>query len=114
MKRIKLPVACLIILLAASLAQAFPPRMHSERGTVASIDPKSQTITLLVCCEKQQFAWRDWTRIRIDGRNVTPQNIPVGAFVRVSYRHEIGAQALYELRSSEPRAMCAACLACAR
>jgi hypothetical protein len=57
---------------------------------------------------------RDWTRIRIDGRKVAAEHIPLGTTVHVSYRHEAGVPSLYEVRSIEARTTCAGCVACAR
>ena len=95
-------------------AGAFPPRKHSEVGKVTAVDLKAQTITLKVCCDTEEFVWRDWTRIRIDGKKMQPEQIPLGAVVRVSYRHEVGQQALYEVRSNSGAAACSGCVAITR
>ena len=109
MKSLNLQITSLVILLAGSGAQAFPPRTHSERGTVSAVDAKNHTLTLQICCEEQQFVWHDWTRIRIDGRKVKPENVVAGKAVRVSFRHELGQRALYEVRSTvEPATPCCA------
>lgn len=113
MKMKLISVGALVMMIAIS-ALAFPPRMHSERGTIKAVDPKSRTITLQVCCDTEQFILQDWTRIRIDGEKVAPQNIAPGTPVRLSYRHEAGAQSLYEVRSIEARTTCTDCLTCAR
>lgn len=113
MKMLRLILAVTLTMVAVS-AFAFPPRMHSEHGTVKAINPKTQTITLQVCCETEQFTWRGWTRIRIDGKKVVPENIVPGTPVRVSFRHEAGLQSLYDVRSIAPRTTCADCIACAR
>jgi hypothetical protein len=105
----------LALLIAAVAAQASPPRMHSERGTVKAVDPQTQTITLQVCCDTKEFVWQDWTRIRIDGKKVAPENIAPATPVRVSYRHEAGLQSLYEVRSIEASRACGTdCVTCAR
>ena len=113
MKMLKLIVAVAVTMLTVS-ALAFPPRMHSERGTIKAVDPKTRTIILQVCCDTEQFTLQEWTRIRIDGKKVAPQNIRLGAPVHVSYRHESGLQSLYEVRSIEAGTTCSDCVACAR
>ena len=111
MKNMKLQMLGFAILLAGSAAQAFPPRMHSERGTVKAIDPKGQTVTLQVCCATKEFALRQWTRIRIDGQKLPPTDVPIGASVRISYRREMGERALYEVRSTTRVTTCSDCIA---
>ena len=110
MNNSKLLIMGLAILLAGSTAQAFPPRMHSERGIVKAIDPVTETITLQVRCATEEFAWRDWTRIRIDGQKLPPMDIPIGTPVRVSYRRELGQRALYEVRSTARVTTCSHCI----
>ena len=113
MKMLKVVLGAALTLVAAS-ALAFPPRMHSERGTIKAVDPKTRTITLQVCCDTEHFTLQNWTRVRIDGKKVAPQDIAPGTSVRVSYRHEAGVHSLYEVRSIESRTTCADCLACAK
>lgn len=96
-----------LALLVAGSAQAFPPRMHSEQGTVKAVNTKAQTITLQICCDEEQFEWRDWTRVRVNGKKV--HQIVPGTPVRVSYRHEIGKRALYEVRSTKESNHCSGC-----
>ena len=106
-------VGALITLMATS-ALAFPPRRHTERGTIQSIDPKTRTLILQLCCETARFTLQDWTRIHIDGEKIAPQNILPGTPVRVSYRREAGVLSLYEVRSGKARSICTDCVACAR
>lgn len=113
MKMLKLILIVAVTMVTVS-ALAFPPRMHSERGTIKAIDPETRTITLQVCCDTQHFTLQDWTRIRMAGKKVAPEKIAPGTPVRVSYRHEAGIQSLYEVRSIEARGGYPDCVACAR
>jgi hypothetical protein len=110
MRRVKIVLMIgAVLLLIAGSAQAFPPRMHSERGTVTAIDVTAQTMTLQICCEDDVFVWRDWTRVRMNGKKIAPREIAVGTPVRVSYRREVGKRALHEVRSTKTVNHCAGC-----
>lgn len=96
-------------LLSLTVLHATPPRIHSALGTVAEVDAKTGTLVLAVCCDREEFAVREWTRVRIDGKKLAAADIPPGTTVRVSYRRLAGVPSLYEVRSAKADAKCTAC-----
>lgn len=97
MKTRRYAIPGLLILLGVFTADGFPPRMHSARGVVSSVDTKAYRLSLRVCCDTEEFVWRKWTRVRLPGGEKKPANIPIGTPVRVSFRRELGQNVLYEV-----------------
>ena len=80
-----------LLLLSASSSWALPPRQHSARGIIQTIDAEAHTFT--VATEDNQslvFVWKDYTRFIHRRSRVCYGALKPGLAVKISYRRDIG------------------------
>lgn len=79
---------------------ALPPRQHSARGVVESIDHAKRTLVLVDPNTKttRVFVWNESTRFRQGGKKTVPEALQAGTEVRGYYRKEVGRFVLREVR----------------
>ena len=105
-------VGAALLLLSASSSSALPPRPHSARGLVQTIDTEAHTFT--VATEDNQslvFVWKDYTRFIYRRSRVCYGALKPGLAVKISYRSDIGRLVPYWAylpRDAEVRCECCA------
>ena len=106
---ILIPVGAGLLLAATNMGWALPPRTHSLRGVVESIDCASQTIALKSKdgTTPLAFVWNDSTRFSRKG-GCARCSLDSGQTVRVSYRRELGQNVLREVSTKNASAGCGA------
>src|SRR6266540_3869558 len=106
-KFIPIAVAAGLLLAATNTGWARPPRTHSLRGVVESIDCASQTIALKSKegAAPLTFVWNDSTRFSRKG-GCAKCSLDSGQTVRVSYSRELGKNVLREVSTKSASAAC--------
>lgn len=98
-----------LVFAATNTGWALPPRTHSLRGVIESIDCPSQTITLKSKdgATPLTFVWNDSTRFSRRG-GCAKCSLDAGQSVRVSYSRELGQNVLREVSTKSASAGCGA------
>jgi hypothetical protein len=98
-----------LLLAATNTSWARPPRTHSLRGVVESIDCASQTIALTSKdgATPLTFVWNDSTRFSRKG-GCAKCSLDAGQTVRVWYSRELGQNVLREVSTKSPSTGCGA------
>ena len=104
---ILIAVAAALLLAATNTGWARPPRTHSLRGVVESIDCASQTIALKDGTTPLTFVWNGSTRFSRKG-GCAKCSLDSGQTVRVSYSRELGQNVLREVSTKSASAGCGA------
>jgi len=106
---ILIAVAAGLVLAATNTGWALPPRTHSLRGEVESIDCASQTIALKSKdgATPLTFVWNDSTRFSRKG-GCARCSLDAGQTVRVSYSRELGRNVLREVSTKSASVGCGA------
>ena len=91
--------AILFFAMAAN-SLALPPRQHTARGVIRSIDYRTDTFTLAPAEDGRSlvFFWHDSTQFTHRGSRVCSGGIRPGVSVKVYYRTEMGQLVLREIR----------------
>ena len=96
------------MVLAATDAWALPPRQHTARGVIESIDPESRTLTLSLREGEAPvvFVWNGSTRFSHGWSRMCSGALHSGEPVSIYYRRELGQLMLrsVSLRAKEPPA----------
>jgi hypothetical protein len=106
-----------LLFTTVSSSWAMPPRQHSLRGIVESIDQSTHTMTVAPMKGGQPlvFVWKDSTRFRQCWSRLCSGALQNGSPVKIYYRREIGQFVPREVNLQSDAAMsCAIGQCCGR